>query len=597
METIYQFYREKHNACKEQITNLSRRIHLFGTIRLILFVGLFIALYLFSSSGWQIWGIITVLFTLPFILLMVYHTRLYNQRKQNEILLHLCESELKGLDYDFSAFDGATDRLNGSHSFSIDLDLFGNRSFFQSINRTSTYIGNERLAEWLLNPLNDKEAILERQKAVQELASLSSFRQEFYVEGLLKPGKKEDHRKLAELTETPSYFSKSALWKVLVWVFPVVWTVLITCVAIGLIDVAVISVVTVLSAAIAYAKAKKTATLHNHVNKLENLLSTYSALIRLIENRSFNTSFLCEQKERFNKEHKASDAIRKLSRAIGALDQRFSVAGLLLQIFTLRDVRTSMRIERWMETYKNDMPLWFDSLATFDALNSMGNFGFNHPDYIYPEIADSYFKMEGKQLGHPLMNRSTCVKNDISIRQTPSFLIITGANMAGKSTYLRTIGLNHVLACCGIPVYAESLTVYPAKLVTSLRTSDDLMSNESYFFAELKRLKMIIDRLQSGEKLFIILDEILKGTNSVDKQKGSLALMKQLVRLNSCGIIATHDLVLGTLEEEFPEQISNFRFEADITDNELTFSYQLRPGVAQNMNACFLMLKMGITVE
>lgn len=168
--------------------------------------------------------------------------------------------------------------------------------------------------------------------------------------------------------------------------------------------------------------------------------------------------------------------------------------------------------------------------------------------------------------------------------------------MAGKSTYLRTIGLNHVLACCGMPVCAESLTVYPANLVTSLRTSDDLMKNESYFFAELKRLKMIIDRLQSGEKLFIILDEILKGTNSVDKQKGSLALMKQLIRLNGCGIIATHDLVLGTLEEEFPGQIRNFRFEADITDNQLTFTYLLRPGVAQNMNACFLMQKMGITI-
>ena len=166
--------------------------------------------------------------------------------------------------------------------------------------------------------------------------------------------------------------------------------------------------------------------------------------------------------------------------------------------------------------------------------------------------------------------------------------------MAGKSTYLRTIGVNYLLACVGAPVCAASLTVYPAHMVTSLRTSESLASNESYFFAELKRLKMIIDRLQNGEKLFIILDEILKGTNSIDKQKGSLALMKQLVAYKACGIIATHDLVLGTLEEEFPEQIKNYRFEADIKDEELSFSYQLREGIAQNMNACFLMNKMGI---
>ena len=204
--------------------------------------------------------------------------------------------------------------------------------------------------------------------------------------------------------------------------------------------------------------------------------------------------------------------------------------------------------------------------------------------------------MSGKALGHPLLRRDACVRNDISIEKSPWFLIITGANMAGKSTYLRTVGVNYLSACIGAPVYADSLTVYPAKMVTSLRTSDSLVSNESYFFAELKRLKMIIDRLQQGEKLFIILDEILKGTNSMDKQKGSFALIKQFMSMDANGIIATHDLLLGTLIDAFPQNIRNYCFEADITNNELTFSYQMRSGVAQNMNACFLMKKMGIAV-
>ncbi|KAA6305793.1 DNA mismatch repair protein MutS, partial [termite gut metagenome] len=171
---------------------------------------------------------------------------------------------------------------------------------------------------------------------------------------------------------------------------------------------------------------------------------------------------------------------------------------------------------------------------------------------------------------------------------------ITGANMAGKSTYLRTVGINYLLACTGASVCAVQMITYPAKLITGLHTSDSLNNNESYFFAELKRLKFIIDELKAGEKLFIILDEILKGTNSTDKQKGSFALMKQLIALQANGIVATHDLALGTLADDFPNEIRNYRFEAEISNDELTFSYQLKEGIAQNMNACFLMEKMGI---
>lgn len=194
------------------------------------------------------------------------------------------------------------------------------------------------------------------------------------------------------------------------------------------------------------------------------------------------------------------------------------------------------------------------------------------------------------------MDRNKCVRNGININKRPFFIIVTGANMAGKSTYLRTIGVNYLLACIGAPVWANRMKIYPAQLVTSLRTSDSLTDNESYFFAELKRLKLIIDKLEVGEELFIILDEILKGTNSMDKQKGSFALIKQFMNMNTNGIIATHDLLLGTLIESFPQNICNYCFEADIMNNELTFSYQMRDGVAQNMNACFLMKKMGIAV-
>jgi len=330
---------------------------------------------------------------------------------------------------------------------------------------------------------------------------------------------------------------------------------------------------------------------------MEHIFSIYAKLFKSIEDDSFKSVELKEISSLLLKNKvTASQAIKKLSGYIRILDQRGNMGGAILNLFTIRENRSAWQIERWMETYGQEVENWFDALARFDALCSLAGFAFNHPDYTYPALADSYFRMSGKALGHPLLPRDMCVRNDISIEKSPSFMIVTGANMAGKSTFLRTIGINFLLARVGAPVCAEQLTIYPAHLVTSLRTSDSLVSNESYFFAELKRLKMIIDRLQQGEELFIILDEILKGTNSVDKQKGSLALIKQLVSYKTCGIIATHDLILGTLQEEYPEYVKNYHFEADITHDELTFSYQLREGIAQNMNACFLMQKMGITV-
>ena len=169
--------------------------------------------------------------------------------------------------------------------------------------------------------------------------------------------------------------------------------------------------------------------------------------------------------------------------------------------------------------------------------------------------------------------------------------------MAGKSTYLRTIGINFILAMMGAPVCAKKMEITPCRLYTSLRTTDSLTENESYFFAELKRLQQMIDRLKNGEKLFIILDEILKGTNSIDKQRGSLALVARLVGLDAVGVIATHDLQLGTLSGQFPGYIKNFRFEAEIKDDELFFPYKLQPGIAENMNAYFLMKKMGIIIN
>lgn len=322
-------------------------------------------------------------------------------------------------------------------------------------------------------------------------------------------------------------------------------------------------------------------------------LNGYARLIALAKAEDWKSAGMQELMERFNLNGQSPiQALQQLSKELDRLDLRNNqFLYVLLEGSIFFQLQEIVRIERWKARYGQRISKWLETVGELDALCSLGTFAYNHPQYTYPELTEKPFCFLATQMGHPLMPASQCVKNDATIPSRPFFLIITGANMAGKSTYLRTIGVNYLLACIGAPVCCERLKLHPNQLITSLRTSDSLSDNESYFFAELKRLKRIIDLLNQGQQLFIILDEILKGTNSMDKQKGSFDLIRQFMQLKANGIIATHDLLLGSLIKQFPEEIRNYCFEADIKENELTFSYKLREGVAQNMNACFLMKK------
>lgn len=598
MKQVYDFYREEAAAYRRRAAGLGKRIHTLGTARLLLVAGWLVTLWLLWADAWTTLALVTLPFALLFALLMAGHHRLFARKQYAEGAATLYGNELKGLDYDFSAFDGAAEKSDGEHPFAPDLDLFGDHSLFQAINRTVTTAGRDRLAAWFLHPLTDKEAICKRQEAVRELAALPALRRHFLVTGSCRTAAANDRRQLEQLLAEKVPFSYPRCWQWLSWLVPAGWAALAIGSLTGVVADALLQFYLLVAIVIAYAKSGAINRSYRTVNKLERLFLVYADLMKCLEEAApFRSEALQTIRGALTgKRGSASAALRRLSRHIGALDSRFSLGGLLFNILYLRDTRQVLLLERWKEEHAAEAGAWLDAVVQFDAYASLAGFAFNHPDYCYPEMADHYFQMQGKALGHPLIDRRRCVRNDIDIPSNPAFLIITGANMAGKSTYLRTVGVNYLLACVGAPACAESLTLYPARLVTSLRTTDSLASNESYFFAELKRLKMIISRLEQGERLFIILDEILKGTNSVDKQKGSLALVKQLVGFGSCGIIATHDLVLGTLAEEFPGIVRNYCFEADIRDEELTFSYRMREGVARNMNACFLMRKMGIGV-
>ena len=606
IEEIYSFYRTRKEEHFIVLQKLKRLIHRIGTLRLLLIIGMLATLWLCRDNELTVLIAITAVYMLFFSLLVVYHTKLHAKRSYEEGIIDLCANELKALDYDFSAFDGASEQSDSQHSFSLDLDLFGENSLFQSVNRTITKTGRERLINRFLQQPDSKNEILGYQKGICEISKMHDFRHDFYVSGKETLKEEKDIMLLfSNENNTQDNISDNILYKILIWLVPAIWVLLITGCIINLLSTSLIGIYFVVSLILANIPVKHIQKLYASANKMEGILKTYSVLMEQIENEKFNSTVLQTHKQMLDKvplnnqeeydgKTSASSAIKMLSRNIGALDQRFSYMGIMLNLLYMRDTRQAIKLERWKENYSGKIKGWFEVLGTFDMFCSLGTFTFNHPDYIYPSITDSYFEMQGKALGHPLIHRDKCVCNNIDIPENKYFLIITGANMAGKSTYLRTVGVNFLFACMGLPVFAESLTVYPANLVTSLRTADSLISNESYFFAELKRLKMIIDRINRGEKLFIILDEILKGTNSIDKQKGSIALVKQLINKGTCGIIATHDLLLGSLSDIFPDNVKNKRFEADIDNDELTFTYKIKDGIAQNMNATFLMKKMGI---
>ena len=592
-------YQGKLDNAQRESERIKKRILHISLLRVFIFIAGFVALCMgYDQGGIIICGILLVAL-IPFLLLIKLHNRLYHQKDWHEASIRHYRAELASLINDYSAFDGGKEWIDASHPFSLDLDVFGEHSLFQCLNRTCTPFGKETLSRWLRQPLNNKVEIETRQQAIQELGRYNDFRETFRITGCLYKDDKTTMEDLKKWIEAPSVFlqKKSNQW--ICWAVPCINILLFTLGMFGVISMSWFGLVFCTFTIASSNLIRKITRIQESYNKTLKMLSTYAHLIELADKQSMKSTLLVSLKQRFESNgKKAPEVLGVLSKELDRLDLRNNlILYALLEGSMFWQLRQMLRIERWKQEYGTHLLQWLEALGKLDALCALGTFAFNHPEYTYPNLTDEPFVFQAKDMGHPLMPRQQCVVNDADIPQRPYFLIITGANMAGKSTYLRTIGCNYILACIGAPVCCSSLRIYPAHLMTSLRTSDSLANNESYFFAELKRLQQILERLKKGEEMFIILDEILKGTNSMDKQKGSFSLVKQLLGLKANGIIATHDLLLGELKQHFPNEISNYCFEADIQNDELTFSYKLREGIAQNMNACFLMQKMGISIE
>lgn len=591
-------YTERLSLTEGQLQQVKKQIFRISMLRLALFIAGIAGLYFFFNQTTLLIVCICLTF-LPLFVLVKIHNRFFIRKEWLETQARIIQEELQALSGDYSSFEDGKEYVNPEHPYSFDLDIFGRRSLFQSINRTCTFFGKVRLAEWLQNHLHEKTSIEKRQEMVREISEHTLFREQFRVAGLVHHGQSPDAEKIQAWSQSPAQYLHAGWVKAFIWGVPVINSLLLITSLAEWTSFSWLGLSFGIFLVLSFGIIKRATYIQETYGKQLKSLNGYARLIALAKAEDWKSAGMQELMERLNLNGQSPvQALQQLSKELDRLDLRNNqFLYVLLEGSIFFQLQEIVRIERWKARYGQHINEWLETVGELDALCSLGTFAYNHPQYTYPELTEKPFCFLATQMGHPLMPASQCVKNDATIPSRPFFLIITGANMAGKSTYLRTIGVNYLLACVGTPVCCEKLKLHPNQLITSLRTSDSLSDNESYFFAELKRLKRIIDLLNQGQQLFIILDEILKGTNSMDKQKGSFDLIRQFMQLKANGIIATHDLLLGSLIKQFPEEIRNYCFEADIKENELTFSYKLREGVAQNMNACFLMKKMGIILQ
>ena len=596
-ENISTIYQDNLNKYELKVRSIQKKLDLIAFTRLAVFILMLVVPFLLLQKGIIIAA--AVIFTTTLILftyLLTRNQRLSHLHKYYEALVKINQNELHALKGNLSLFDSGTAFISSGHDYTWDLDIFGDFSVFQMLNRTALSGGAENLANKLRQGVGGRQEILSYQSAIKDLTTRLHWRQSLMAEGIFLPADKEDREKLIKwIGQPPKFIQRKAYFYLLLA------STLLTASSLILYIFSLAEagwlILALLTEMIIYSQPLKSINkIHNEISGIGASLGKYSSIMKKIEDEDFGDTLLRRQATVLKSENlRASSSIRTLRKTIDGFDNRSNLAaGIILNLFFMWDLRHVLKIEKWRVAHENYINSWFETIYEIDACCSLANFACNNPGYAFPSPDENGPVISAANTGHPLLAKEERVCNDFSISKNGSFVIITGANMAGKSTFLRTIGVNLVLAKCGAPVCAATFSFQPANLYTSMRTSDSIKKHESYFHAELKRLKTLIDKLREGEKIFVILDEILKGTNTTDKQQGSKAILKKLVQLGASGIIATHDLSLGETEKEIPGKVSNQCFEIEIEGEHIGFDYKLYPGITKKMNASLLMHKMGL---
>lgn len=594
-QQLIDHYRNQQAQCEAEALASKKKRQSVSVLRLVVFLGLIAWIwFLWNKNPSLIWGGSIVLIA-AFLLLVRWYEQINFERSLLVKRATLNEKEAKALTGEKDLFGNGEEFVQPTHRYAHDLDLFGPHAIFGWLNRANMNTGRAVLANWLTSPILNAEQIQKRQQGFAELANKEAFRQDFWVKTAFLKEKEDRLTFLARWAKLPTNKLKAKSHPFALWVFPPLSLAATVSYSFDIITFGLLLLLLLLPL-FYYGLFIKTINAEMApVSKAVATLKALSLAFQKIEKQNFKTDYLKQLTKSFSGSNKASLVIDELVGLTERFDQRNNfLLAIPLNVYALWDIRYALKINQWKQEHGKEINEWLSALAELEAALSIATMHYNHPNFCVPQPTKEP-KITADDLGHPLLADEERVTNSVSLKTENNIVVLTGANMAGKSTFLRTLGVNLVLAMMGASVCATGFQFRPIDLYTGMRTNDSLDENTSYFFAELKRLAAIVKRLEAGNPCYLLLDEILKGTNSKDKEEGSKKLIKRLLSLKAGGIIATHDLGLCSLEQVFPNQVRNKAFETLIKDDELEFDYKLRDGICQTMNASFLMKKMGIT--
>ncbi len=570
------FYKNKLNSLSKEVNKYTA----VGKLASFIFaVGLFIFWY-FNS-------IFNILFlTIPFlvyIFLIIFGQKYIDLYTKNKNLYELISDEISFLNKNYDVFRPNIHFIEYTHNYAYDLDIFEKGALYHSINRCTTADGEELLQQLLLNPKRSSEDIIKMQDSVKEMMPLREVSHNISSISYKNPVSLDNFIKTVSRDITPP--KKIAV----IYVYISASATILSFIAygFGLIPSFIPLGLFIYQFTTASLFAKKTNDEYSKLNKANNAAKIYLLISETIKDNNFQSEMLKSIKDDMCA---VSSKVKELQKINSEFDQRNSgLYYLISNGLFLRDIILSYKINKWIKENIYNIPVWNKAAAYIDVINSISVFGYNNSDFIFPVINSSTI-IKAENMSHPLIDSLKRVGNNIEINKTHKFLIITGANMAGKSTFIRSIGVNLILASMGAPVCASSFEFSSVDIFSSMRTSDKLMDSSSYFHAELQRLKLLKEKAEKSEKMLVLLDEILKGTNSQDKLQGSKLVLLKFIKLNITGILATHDTALGSLSEEYIENFENYFFDFDIDEiGEMHFDYKLKKGISNNMNASILL--------
>ncbi len=591
-------FKNRIEVFQNKSTKLKKLSRQFSIYRLLLFlmgIGVTYLLYLsFSILIAAIFGSICILI---FIWLIKHHEVIKNHQKQYEILVKINENEINRSEYQLDMLDTGSEFLEQNHPYINDLDVFGENSLFQLINRTGTFIGKTQLANWLKKHHSITETV-SFQTAIEELAPQLAWRQRFEAYG---KNLEDNNYGLDQLEgwlrdKDDTVFDRRFI--ILTYSMPIL-TILSIVVRIENLVPTIIPILFItLNFFLLFRKRKYIFQLKANTSNNVSRLNSYLKLFKYIEKQKFKSPLLQNlQKDLIQKNISASKAITTFFKCLNSLDMSNNpVWAFIGNGVLLWDLRQAILLYFWKKDYSESIKIWLDTLSKIDALSSFAGFNYLHNSWTLPILNNKVYGIQATHVGHPLLPPKQRVSNPVLLNEKGVIHVITGSNMSGKSTYLRTVGINLLLAQLGLRVCAKSFECSSMRIFSSMRTHDSLKQNTSAFYAELLRLKDLIELVKKDGKTIFLLDEVLKGTNSKDRYQGAKSLINQLSKLNGIGFVSTHDLELSKLAET-TQKIKNFSFNSEIKGSEIIFDYQLTEGICSSFNASQLMRNIGIDID